>query len=273
MKWYAGLMIFKTDKLMKTDKPKVQKKLTKKAVKKELEGSLTQKFSEAVTHLGHDAEKIGNELAKAAKDVAAKLARKLKSSDKNADGKPAKDEKLQLKGSKKAKKEVNKAVSKPAPVVSSIKVPQIDLAENAEKAVTRAEKSSTLIEDDQQGKAASPKRKRNSAGSITSEKSEETKTDAALVDNQQGKAAGRPAKSAATRKSSTAAKPAPRTHKAKVVRTDGPKRGSTTPVTEKPMEGPPVPQKGPGKRDSDETPEAKATDEAADKDQVPDHTK
>ncbi len=68
---------------MKPDSPKVQKKVAKRAAKKELEQSLTQKFVEVISHLGHGAEKIGEEIAKAAKSVARKLTKKFAPDEKS----------------------------------------------------------------------------------------------------------------------------------------------------------------------------------------------
>ena len=130
---------------MKTDNPKVQKKVAKKAAKKELELNLTQKFFEAITHLGHDAEKIGADVAKAAKSVAAKLSKKFTEATQKTEKKAAKVKLVEknafektkdikmttVKGAKKAQKEVEKAVAKAKPVVNSIKVAPIATEEKA----------------------------------------------------------------------------------------------------------------------------------------------
>ncbi|ALL07428.1 hypothetical protein AQ505_19195 [Pedobacter sp. PACM 27299] len=61
---------------MKGKKSRVEKKVAKSAAKKQLEKSLSEKFFEVVKHLGHDAEKIGDDIAKASKVVAKKLSTK-----------------------------------------------------------------------------------------------------------------------------------------------------------------------------------------------------
>lgn len=62
---------------MKTNKPKVQKKVAKKAVKKDLEKTLTERFLEVINQLGHDAGKVGDDISKAGKLIAKKLAKKV----------------------------------------------------------------------------------------------------------------------------------------------------------------------------------------------------
>ena len=61
---------------MKTNKSKSQKKPTKKAVKKQIEHTLTERFLEAVKGLGHNAELIAEDVAKLSKVAAKKLAKK-----------------------------------------------------------------------------------------------------------------------------------------------------------------------------------------------------
>ena len=62
---------------MKTNKPKVQKKVAKKAAKKDLEKTLTERFLEVINQLGHDAGKVGDDISKAGKTIAKKLAKKV----------------------------------------------------------------------------------------------------------------------------------------------------------------------------------------------------
>jgi hypothetical protein len=62
---------------MKTNKPKVQKKVAKKAAKKDLEKTLTERFLEVISQLGHDAGKVGDDISKAGKTIAKKLAKKV----------------------------------------------------------------------------------------------------------------------------------------------------------------------------------------------------
>lgn len=74
---------------MKTNKTKSARKEEKKAVKriakKELEASVSDKFMEAIRSLGHDAGKIGKDIKKAGKQVAKKLAEKMKDFKTSAD--------------------------------------------------------------------------------------------------------------------------------------------------------------------------------------------
>jgi len=65
---------------MKANKPDSSKKISKKAEKKALEQSLTAKLFEAVKSLGHDAEKIGEDLVLVSKFVAKKIAKRVKPS-------------------------------------------------------------------------------------------------------------------------------------------------------------------------------------------------
>ena len=61
---------------MKTNKTKPNKSVSKKTAKKQLEHSLTERFLEAVKGLGHNAEMIGEDIAKVSKVVAKKLSKK-----------------------------------------------------------------------------------------------------------------------------------------------------------------------------------------------------
>ena len=62
---------------MKINTPKVQKKVAKKAAKKDLEKTLTERFLEVITQLGHDAGRVGDDITKAGKTIAKKLAKKV----------------------------------------------------------------------------------------------------------------------------------------------------------------------------------------------------
>ena len=68
--------------IMKENKPENQKKESRKAAKKALEQSLTSKLFEAVKSLGHDAEKIGEDLVLVSKFVAKKISKRVKGSKK-----------------------------------------------------------------------------------------------------------------------------------------------------------------------------------------------
>ena len=57
----------------KTDKLKPAKKSVKKAAKKQLEQSLSEKFLEAIKSLGHNAEAMATEVAKASKRITKKI--------------------------------------------------------------------------------------------------------------------------------------------------------------------------------------------------------
>lgn len=66
-------------RIMKANKTDSQKKAARKAEKKALEESLTTKLFEAVKSLGHDAEKIGEDLILVSKFVAKKISKRMKS--------------------------------------------------------------------------------------------------------------------------------------------------------------------------------------------------
>lgn len=138
---------------MKTNKTKPQKKTTKKAVKKQIEQSLTDRFLEAVKGLGHNAELIADDVAKLSKAAAKKLSKKFKEvkqavSDKIDDAKATKKpvakkvklakkdaSKLVKKVDKTVSKVVKKAVSKAKPLATSVKVEGIATAEKAAAAI------------------------------------------------------------------------------------------------------------------------------------------
>ena len=69
---------------MKANKPESINKTSKKAEKKALEQSLTAKLFEAVKSLGHDAEKIGEDLILVSKFVAKKISKRVKSQKQEA---------------------------------------------------------------------------------------------------------------------------------------------------------------------------------------------
>lgn len=131
---------------MKTNKSKSEKRTANKGAKKQIEKSLTEKFFEVVKTLGHNAEDIAEDIAKAGKAVAKKLSKKFKEvapaveqlTDKNSKLKKSKGEKVKSdknissklkvedKSLKKiAKQPVNTAVS------TSVKVGQIATLEDA----------------------------------------------------------------------------------------------------------------------------------------------
>lgn len=141
---------------MKTNKPKAdktkgKKKTAKKAVKKQIEQSLTEKFLEAVKGLGHNAELIADDIAKASKVAARKLSKKfkevkeavvhkiedLKTPD-EAVAAPAKAVKTAGKAVKKATKTVKKVAGKAVPAVSSVKVDSMASEQKVASAMTKA---------------------------------------------------------------------------------------------------------------------------------------
>jgi len=75
-------------RIMKANKTDSQKKAAKKAEKKALEESLTTKLFEAVKSLGHDAEKIGEDLILVSKFVAKKISKRMKSTKPEAPKEP-----------------------------------------------------------------------------------------------------------------------------------------------------------------------------------------
>jgi membrane glycosyltransferase len=148
---------------MKTNKPKVHKKDAKKAGKKELSKTLTDRFLQLMKEMGQEAEKSGVDIIKVGLSAIKKLSAKL------SVGKPAKKKVvLQEKQAKKAvindlktmkkavageakvaKKKpeiaretitentVKKAVTKARPAAQSVKVTPILSEENAVKALAK----------------------------------------------------------------------------------------------------------------------------------------
>jgi hypothetical protein len=115
---------------MKTDKPKVQKKVAKKAAKKEIAKSLTDRFMEHMTELGHEAEKIGVDIKKVGLSVVKKLTGKFSNDKSGKNGTVAKKD-------KKIQKVVKKAVVKARPVAQSVKVIPIVTEEKVADAITK----------------------------------------------------------------------------------------------------------------------------------------
>ncbi len=74
---------------MKESKTEGQNKATRKAAKKALEQSLTAKLVEAVKSLGHDAEKIGEDLILVSKFVAKKISKRVNGGANDVDKKAA----------------------------------------------------------------------------------------------------------------------------------------------------------------------------------------
>jgi hypothetical protein len=136
---------------MKSNKTAVKDKDLKKATKKELQQSLSNKFFEAVKSLGHDAERIGDDLILVSKFVAKKLSRKATPGKKAAveevkgvvSDKPAAKKKQAdvikpaIKGAKKAHKVVQKASASAKSVVNSVKVAPIDSEGNLKEAIAK----------------------------------------------------------------------------------------------------------------------------------------
>ncbi len=94
---------------MKTNKTESQKKSAKKADKKALEKNLTEKLFEAVKSLGHDAERIGEDLVLVSKFVAKKISKRMQSAkvkeqgQKTGNNKPDETPKKTKNASKKSK--------------------------------------------------------------------------------------------------------------------------------------------------------------------------
>ena len=104
-------------KAKSTKKPAT--KVSNRDIKKELETSITDKFMEAVSGLGHDASKLGKDIKRVSKQLAKKLSEKLK----NATNKLDSNKKAEAKGLKKpitAPKVDNKKIAKAEKVVTKI---------------------------------------------------------------------------------------------------------------------------------------------------------
>ena len=98
---------------MKTNKPKVQKKVAKKAGKKELAKTLADRFFQVMNEFGKEAEKMGLDIGKVGLSAVKKLTSKLsgEKSTKKASTRNAKDAKKAIvEHIKPAKKAVKKAV-------------------------------------------------------------------------------------------------------------------------------------------------------------------
>jgi hypothetical protein len=127
---------------MKVNKPDSTKKTSKKAEKKALEQSLTAKLFEAVKSLGHDAEKIGEDLVLVSKFVAKKISKRVK---------PVKQETVKA-GKKQLKKVTVPAVPDTNHVEDTLKIssePKAGLAKRDDSKVkpksTRAPKKSEAV--------------------------------------------------------------------------------------------------------------------------------
>ncbi len=104
----------------------MKKKDKSKVKNKELTSSITEKFMQAVSGLGHDAEKLKKEIAKAGKTVSQKISNALKDAQK-AIAKP------EVKKDKPAKKEGKKK--------DDVKTKAVKAEAKAEKVVTAASKA------------------------------------------------------------------------------------------------------------------------------------
>ena len=131
---------------MKANKAKTSKKATKKvnkrAVKKELETTITDKFLEALKSLGHDAGKLTKEIKKTSRVLATKL------SDKYQEVKVAFEEKLDGKFKKPEVKKLKKPLTSAKKAVSSAVV-------KAEKVVAKAAISAAALKSKSKAKAFS----------------------------------------------------------------------------------------------------------------------
>jgi len=187
---------------MKINTPKVQKKVAKKAAKKDLEKTLTERFLEVITQLGHDAGRVGDDITKAGKTIAKKLAKKVahvseavglketpeskwdkkvnavktEKADKN--DKASKNEKVgkkEVAAIKVAKQQVVKTkvakskpeVSKPKPVAQSVKVTPITSEAHAAQALSKAnakpsDRTTSTESNKPDAKATAPVKKRAS---------------------------------------------------------------------------------------------------------------
>jgi hypothetical protein len=104
----------------------MKKKGKSKVKNKELESSITNKFMEAIHGLGHDAEKLKKEIAKAGKSVSQKINSALKDAQKAVT-------KTNVKKDKTAKKDGKKK--------EDVKTKVVKAAAKAEKVVTAASKA------------------------------------------------------------------------------------------------------------------------------------
>jgi len=121
---------------MKTNKPKVHKKDAKKAGKKELSKTLTDRFLQLMKELGQEAEKIGVNINKVGLSSIKKLSAKL-SGEKAAKKTVAHPEKKATKNIKNNVKPTKKAVVDEVKITK--KTAQVDNDTKAADAVRKAE--------------------------------------------------------------------------------------------------------------------------------------
>jgi hypothetical protein len=164
---------------MKSTKAEAPKKGSKKAVKKEIQKNLTDKFFEAVRSLGHDAETIGEDLILVSKFVAKKIAKKVGNAKKGAAKKTTEAvaevagagekvvEKLNAKGTKKAEKSTSKGASKAKRMVNSVQVTGLASEEKLAQVLSKPK----LTGDTKQTKSGKAKVLKPSAPKLSSKKS------------------------------------------------------------------------------------------------------
>ncbi|RYE27014.1 MAG: hypothetical protein EOP42_19865, partial [Sphingobacteriaceae bacterium] len=98
----------------------MKKKGKSKVKNKELESSITNTFMQAVYGLGHDAEKLKKEIAKAGKSVSQKISSALKNAQKNiTEPTIKKDKPVKKEGKKKNEVKAVKAEAKAEKVVTA----------------------------------------------------------------------------------------------------------------------------------------------------------
>lgn len=112
---------------MKVSKTEGQNKASRKAAKKELEQSLTAKLVEVVKSLGHDAEKIGEDLILVSKFVAKKISKRVNGGAREAEKKAAdalsiEQGKKTVKPSKEKKSDRKKKDEDPKGVKATVKL-------------------------------------------------------------------------------------------------------------------------------------------------------
>ncbi len=112
---------------MKTNQPKVQKNVAKKAAKKEMAKTLTVRFLETMSQLGEEAEKLGVNISSIGHSVVKKLSDKFageKALKKSAAAKGVKGDKKKVKGLKKTAAKAQRTTQsvKVIPIVTEEKV-------------------------------------------------------------------------------------------------------------------------------------------------------
>ncbi|MBC7743520.1 MAG: hypothetical protein H7096_00285 [Flavobacterium sp.] len=127
---------------------KLANKANSRASKKELESSITDKFMEVITNLGHDAGKLGKDIKRTSKQLAKKISDKLKDVKQTVGDKLENNNKTKTKNLKKrltTAKLASSSANKAEMVVSKITTVKPDLKPAKRAYVRRVAKPDTNL--------------------------------------------------------------------------------------------------------------------------------